>query len=121
MTAYKRRAEEWGAEDSRFAPAARSHLPLAHAPSPSPPMKTERTIDTIAVVTPNCAIDSRSHTNSYSTLQNPEAIKKKKYHFTPDLSGMGRVASDARSSAHSRLGMKSCEHIHRELHKLLLE
>ena len=45
-------------------PRPRNHLPLAHDPSPIPAMNTERTIDTMAVVTPNCAIDSRSHTNS---------------------------------------------------------
>ena len=43
-----------------------------------PPMKTESTIETIAVVTPNCAIDRRSHTSSYSTLQKPEMKKKMK-------------------------------------------
>jgi hypothetical protein len=33
----------------------------------------------MAVVTPNCAMERRSHTNSYKTLQNPETKKKRKY------------------------------------------
>src|ERR1700722_1867038 len=47
-------------------------------------MKTESTIETIAVVTPNCAIARRSQTSSYNTLQKPEKRKKKKYQFTND-------------------------------------
>jgi hypothetical protein len=35
----------------------------------------------MAVVTPNCAIDKRSHTNSYRTLQNPDVKKKIKYQY----------------------------------------
>ena len=56
-------------------------------------MNTERTIDTMAVVTPNCAIDRRSHTNSYKTLQNPEIKKKKKYQFTRGLFATQGVAT----------------------------
>ena len=48
-------------------------------------MKTERTIDTMAVVTPNCAMERRSHTNSYKTLQNPETKKKRKYQIKRGL------------------------------------
>ena len=47
-------------------------------------MKTESTIETMAVVTPNCAMASRSQTSSYKTLQKPEMRKKKKYQFTND-------------------------------------
>ncbi len=45
-------------------------------------MNTERMIETMAVVTPNCAIARRSHTSSYRTLQNPEKKKKMKNQFT---------------------------------------
>ena len=45
-------------------------------------MKTDSTIETMAVVTPNCAMDKRSHISSYSTLQNPEMKKKVKYQPT---------------------------------------
>jgi hypothetical protein len=47
----------------------------------------------MAVVTPNCAIDRRSHTNSYKTLQNPEIKKKKKYQFTRGLFATQGVAT----------------------------
>src|SRR4029077_14676795 len=43
-------------------------------------MNMESTIDVRAVVTPNCAIARRSHTSSYSTLQNPEMKKNTKNH-----------------------------------------
>jgi hypothetical protein len=45
-------------------------------------MKDESTIDTMAVVTPNCAMASRSHTSSYRTLHRPETKKKPKYQPT---------------------------------------
>src|SRR5437868_12670897 len=41
-------------------------------------MKVERTIETSAVVTPNCAIDSRSQTSSYKMLQKPDTKKNAK-------------------------------------------
>jgi hypothetical protein len=50
--------------------------PPAHDPIPSPAIKTEITIDTMGVVTPNFAIASRSQTTSYTRLQNPEMKKK---------------------------------------------
>src|ERR1700693_2076775 len=65
--------------------SARSHLLLARDQSPRPAMNTERTIDTMAVVTPNCAMEMRSHTNSYKTLQNPETKKKRKYQIKNGL------------------------------------
>jgi hypothetical protein len=43
-------------------------------------MNIERTIDTNAVVTPNCAIANRSQTSSYRMLQKPETKKKRKNH-----------------------------------------
>ncbi len=45
-------------------PRRRIHSPLAQEPRPNPPMKTESTIETMAVVTPNCAMDKRSQTSS---------------------------------------------------------
>ena len=45
-------------------------------------MNTESTIETMAVVTPNCAMANRNHTSSYKTLQKPEMRKKTKYQFT---------------------------------------
>jgi hypothetical protein len=42
-------------------------------------MNIERTMDTNAVVTPNCAIASRSQMSSYKMLQNPETKKNTKY------------------------------------------
>jgi hypothetical protein len=45
-------------------------------------MNTERTIETMAVVTPNCAMARRNHTSSYRTLQKPEMKKKTKYQLT---------------------------------------
>ena len=41
-------------------------------------MKTDNTIETIGVVTPNRAIASRSQTTSYTRLQNPEIRKNRK-------------------------------------------
>jgi len=41
-------------------------------------MNIERTIETRAVVTPNCAIESRNQTSSYKMLQKPEMKKKTK-------------------------------------------
>jgi hypothetical protein len=40
----------------------------------------------MAVVTPNCAMASRSQTSSYRTLQNPEMKKKMKNQFMNDSS-----------------------------------
>src|SRR6202040_3972049 len=45
-------------------PLRRIHFPLAHDLSPSPPTKTDKTMETMALVTPNCAMDKRSHTSS---------------------------------------------------------
>jgi hypothetical protein len=39
----------------------------------------------MAVVTPNCAMESRNQTNSYNTLQKPEMKKKAKNQFTRGL------------------------------------
>lgn len=39
-------------------------------------MNTERTMETIGVLTPNLAMLSRSHTTSYTRPQNPEMRKK---------------------------------------------
>ena len=44
-----------------------------------PAMNIESTIDTSAVVTPNWAIDKRSHTSSYRMLQKPDRKKNAKY------------------------------------------
>jgi hypothetical protein len=59
----------------------------------------------MAVVTPNWAMDKRSQTNSYSTLQSPETKKKKKNQLTTGLLAMARGASAGCGSAHSRVGM----------------
>jgi hypothetical protein len=45
-------------------------------------MNIERTIETRAVVTPNCAMDSRNQTSSYRMLQKPEMKKNAKNHPT---------------------------------------
>lgn len=58
----------------------RSMVPAIQEPTPSPAMNTESTIEVSAVVTPNCAIDSRSQMSSHSTLQNPETKKNQKNH-----------------------------------------
>ena len=64
-------------------------------------MNTDSTIDTMAVVTPNCAMASRSQTSSYNTLQKPEMRKKMKYQFTQDsLSSAGLQFDDRFVSAH---------------------
>jgi hypothetical protein len=42
-------------------------------------MKAASTIETMAVVTPNCDIARRSQIISYSKLQNPETKKNAKY------------------------------------------
>src|SRR5271163_425109 len=64
-------------------------------------MKTESTIEIMAVVTPNCAMASRSQTSSYNTLQKPEMRKKMKYQFTQDsLSSAGWQFHDKFVSAH---------------------
>jgi hypothetical protein len=39
-------------------------------------------VETSGVVTPNCAMASRSQTSSYRIPQNPETRKKKKYQIT---------------------------------------
>ena len=46
-----------------------------------PAMNVERTMDTNAVVTLNCAIASRSQMSSYRMLQSPETKKNRKYHI----------------------------------------
>jgi hypothetical protein len=61
-------------------------------------MNTERTIDTMAVVTPNCAIDRRSQTNSYKTLQNPEIKKKTKYQLTQRPFGIEAAGRESDST-----------------------
>src|SRR5580698_8373287 len=43
-------------------------------------MKTDKTIEVSAVVTPNCAIANRNHMSSQRTLQNPETKKNQKNH-----------------------------------------
>jgi hypothetical protein len=48
-------------------------------------MNAERTMATMAVVTPNCAMARRSQTSSYRTLQKPEMKKKTKYQLTQVL------------------------------------
>ena len=42
-------------------------------------MNVDRTMETRAVVTPNCAIASRNQISSYSIPQNPETKKNTKY------------------------------------------
>ncbi|MGA9255713.1 MAG: hypothetical protein WBV98_03840 [Candidatus Sulfotelmatobacter sp.] len=44
-------------------------------------MNIESTMDTSAVVTPNCAMANRNQTSSYKMLQKPEMKKKTKYRF----------------------------------------
>ena len=61
-------------------------------------MKTERTIDTMAVVTPNCAMERRSHTSSYRTLQNPEMKKKRKYQINEGPTSTRGVCALGRES-----------------------
>ena len=41
----------------------------------------------MAVVTPNCAMDDRSQTNSYNTPQNPERKNRRKYQVKREISG----------------------------------
>jgi hypothetical protein len=41
----------------------------------------------MAVVTPNCAMDDRSQTNSYNTPQNPERKNRGKYQVNREISG----------------------------------
>jgi hypothetical protein len=52
-------------------------------------MKTDSTIETMAVVTPNSAMERRNHTSSKRTLQKPERKKKKKYQLTVALTPCG--------------------------------
>lgn len=78
--------------------------PLAHDPNPNPAIKTDRTIETIAVVTPNCAIESRSQTISYRTLQKPEIRKKTKYQGKENLPQEFRMTRQRR---HFRPHMKT--------------
>src|SRR6266478_7739126 len=54
--------------------------PPPQEPSANPAIKTESTIETIGVVTPNLAIASRSHMVSYTRLQKPDTRKNTKYH-----------------------------------------
>src|SRR6202041_2002508 len=65
--------------------------PLAQEPSPRPAMNMETTIDTSALVTPNRAIDRRSHTISYRMPQNPDTKKKTKYQAIRRNLGSARV------------------------------
>ena len=60
-------------------PYFRTMRPLPHEPMPNPAMNMESTIETSALVTPNCAMDSRSQTISYRMPQNPDTKKKRKY------------------------------------------
>src|SRR5215831_985435 len=73
---------------------ARRHRPPAHEPNPKPAMKTDSTIETMAVVTPNSAMERRNHTSSKRTLQKPERKKKKKYQLIVALTPCG---SDCRA------------------------
>src|SRR5205814_2431057 len=62
------------ARDQVRSPTGRpSTLPRAR-----PAMKTDRTMATIAAVTPNRAMVSLSHTTWQSRAQNPETVKKRK-------------------------------------------
>lgn len=62
-------------------PASRlASIPPTQDPSANPAMKTESTMDTIGVVTPNLAIASRNQITSYTRLQKPEIRKNAKYH-----------------------------------------
>ena len=58
-TPYKRSGVDAGARSNR-----RMNLPPPHEPKPSPAMKTESTMDTIGVVTPNFAMPRRSQITS---------------------------------------------------------
>ena len=51
------------------------HFPLSHEPMARPNMKTDRTVDSTGVITPNAANASRSHTIWYRRLQKPERMK----------------------------------------------
>src|SRR5713101_5657211 len=60
----------------------RSRNPAPSEPTPRPAINIESTIETWAVVTPNCAIASRSQISSYRMPQKPEMKKNKKYQST---------------------------------------
>src|SRR5580698_9760517 len=60
-------------------------------------MKTDKTIEVSAVVTPNCAIANRNHMSSQRTLQNPETKKNQKNHpilFRPPGLGGSKTQSN---------------------------
>src|SRR5262249_46490538 len=59
-------------------PSGAAARPAPQLPRARPPMNVERTIETRALVTPNRAIASRSHTTSRTRLQNPETRKNPK-------------------------------------------
>src|SRR2546430_11611669 len=61
-------------------PQRATGAPATQDPPQAPAMKTDRTIEVSAVVTPNCAIDNRNHMSSHRTLQNPETKKNQKNH-----------------------------------------
>jgi hypothetical protein len=61
----------------------------------------DRTIDTSAVVTPNCAIDSRSQIISYKMLQNPEMKKNTKNQIIATAAVMCLIEDDCPRTSHS--------------------
>ena len=61
-----------------MAPNLRMMKPDVHDPAPNPAIKAERKMETIAVVTPNCAMASLIQIISYRMLQKPETRKKQK-------------------------------------------
>ena len=65
-------------------------------------MNMERTIETMAVVTPNCAIAKRNQTISYKMLQSPETKKNPKNHRRD----MGRGIIPSSRATRSRFGNK---------------
>src|SRR6185437_3990546 len=81
-----------------FCPYRRMNLPAAREPIPNPPMNAERTIETMGVVTPNCAIARRSQTSSYNIPQKPEIRKKEKYQSIKCLSLIAEVGTSEKSS-----------------------
>src|SRR5438093_206585 len=90
-------------------------LPAAREPSPKPPIKAERTIETTGVVTPYWAIARRSQTSSYNIPQNPEIRKKMKYQIMKCLSLIAEgVARSSRAGlsiflAMRRLSLSTCQ------------
>src|SRR6266702_1521345 len=103
-------AYRWSRGDWRRGPYLRTRYPAPNEPRPKPAIKLESTIDTIAVVTPNCAMAKRSQISSYRMLQNPEIKKKPKYHFQligAPAYGFMRCARGAGSRTLIVLGMVS--------------